>query len=752
MAAPAASGPVAEYIALLAQVPFLSAATHEDLDQIAQSAVVRRVAATKHVVNQGEFGHSMFVLLSGVLSIHAYGDDGNYLALGQLERPGDFFGEVALLGRGVRSATVRADNDAVLLEIEKRRFELITRRNEAVYQGLEKWYHVRSIATYTRLHRYLGSLPEDTIREVTAGAVMRKFGKNDTVTKAGDPADTILLVKDGVLKMVRSGGDGRLSILAYFNTHDVAGSHDASTRVYDLVALGQAEVIFLPRGPFMRLATTHPEIFSRFSKDDMHRQEALADAGKTVFGAAQAFLQEGVEVESLLVINLDRCVRCGNCVRACHSRHEFTRLDRRGPIFRRRKAIKSKRHEHLMIPSSCRHCRDPECMIGCPTGAIQRFPNGDVDINDNCIGCDNCARKCPYGNITMRPLPEKQQKDGVVKRAIKCNLCRGYSYSNCVHECPRGAVLRVDPLRYFDELALVMESEQIGALEWQQQAAIVSGKSKEKHAVKPRSTLFIWLSLVFFFAGCAAITALYAMSPAPRSGGTEMGLTFGIASATCIAIALFLGARKRLRNLPIGKLEVWTQWHMVIGVIGFFLCLAHAGFRITGVFTTILLLVFATEIVTGVLGQAIYMIVPRILTRLERSGLSKLIEDLLTEELELEKGMAEIATKAPPEIKKWTKGPLARQVGPVALRYRKAYDPEKHPNWVRKHVAVNQLPDKSRDIAERMITDACRLQDVRAQLRLHRMMKSWLILHIATAGALATFLIGHIASMLLMVL
>ncbi len=752
MGAPATTGPAAEHVRLLGKVPFLTKVAHEDLDQLAQYSVVRRYSPGGHVVVQGEFGHSMFVLVSGQLSIHAYGEDGGYLPLGGLENPGDFFGEVALLGRGVRNATVRAETETVLLEIEKRKFELIARRNESVFAELEKWYHVRSIATYTRLHRYLGELPEDVIRDVTAGAVMKKFNKNDTVARKGDKADTVLLIKDGVLKMVRPGTDGRLSILAYFNTHDIAGSHDGAVRNYDLVALGQAEVIYLARGPFMKLAQTHPDVFARFGKDDMHRQEALADAGSTVFGAAQALLQEGVEVESLLVINLDRCVRCGNCVRACHSRHEFTRLDRRGPIFRRRKALKSTRHEHLMIPSSCRHCRDPECMIGCPTGAIQRFPNGDVDINDNCIGCDNCARKCPYGNITMRPLPEAQQKDGVLKRAIKCNLCRGYEYSNCVHECPRGAVLRVDPLRYFDELALVMESEQIGALEWQKQQAVVSGKSQAKHAVKPRSTLFVWASLLFFFAACFGIGGAYWMSPAPRSGGTTWGLLFGIASAGCILVALFLGARKRMRNVPIGKLEVWTQWHMVIGVVGFLLCLAHAGFRITGVFTTILLLVFATEIVSGVIGQAIYMIVPRILTRLERHGLAKLIEDLMEEELELERATQEITLKAPPEVRAFVKGQLARQIGSVSLRYRKAYDPERHPDWVRKRVTLNQLPEKTRDVADRLIKDQCRLQDVRAQLRLHRMMKNWLILHIATAGALATFLVTHIVSMLLIVL
>jgi Fe-S-cluster-containing dehydrogenase component len=543
-----------------------------------------------------------------------------------------------------------------------------------------------------------------------------------------------------------------LSILAYFNTHDVVGCHDPEERTYDLVAIGQAEVIFLRRAAFNQLAISNPEVFKRFSKDDMHRQSALAEAGETVFGAAQAFLQEGVEVESLLVINLDRCVRCGNCVRACHARHKFTRLDRRGPIFRRRRAVKSKSHEHLLVPSSCRHCRDPECMIGCPTGAIQRFPHGDVDINDNCIGCDNCARKCPYGNISMRPLSEEEKvgREGVTKRAIKCNLCRGYSYSNCVHECPRGAVLRVDPLRYFDELALVMEAEQVDALEWQRSEAAKAGSLDSKQRVKPRSTLFVWISLLVFAALLAGLAAAYVLSPQPRNGGTHCGLIFGVIATGCIAFALLLGARKRLRNAGMGALEVWTQFHMVVGIIGFFAALAHAGFRITGVFTTLLLVIFAVEVLTGVVGQAIYMVVPRILTRLERHGLAKLIEDLLEEELEIQRGIDEIARKSAPEVGALVRGPVTRAAGGLWLRIGHGYRPERAPDQVRARVNLAQVPERSRDIIDRLVSDVCRLKDVRAQLRLHRMLKNWLVVHLATAGALVVFLVLHIAAMLLL--
>jgi CRP-like cAMP-binding protein len=348
----AVSGSTAGYVDFLGQVPFLTRVPHEDLEPLAQSSVVRRYTAGHTVVSQGEFGHSMFVLVSGALAISARGDDGAELQVGRLERPGEFFGEVALLGRGVRSATVVTTTPTELIEIEKNRFDLLARRHESALEELEKYYHARSVATYTRLHRYLGLLDEQALRAITTGAVMRKFQRDDIVCRRGEPATSVLLIKDGVVKAVRPGADGRLSILAYFNTHDVVGAHEGATRSYELVALGQAEVISLPRPAFLRLAETNPAVYAHFGKDDMQRQEALADAGKTVFSAAQAFLHEGVEVESLLVINLDRCVRCGNCVRACHARHEFTRLDRRGPIFRRRQAVTSKKHEHILIPSS----------------------------------------------------------------------------------------------------------------------------------------------------------------------------------------------------------------------------------------------------------------------------------------------------------------------------------------------------------------------------------------------------------------
>lgn len=733
---------------LLQQVPFLAEVPEEDLEALIESCVVRSYAPGQPVVEQGAFGHSMFIIIKGVLSITASLDDGTSRTLARLSTPGEFFGEFALLGRGQRSATVYSEQHSVLLEVEKRRFDLLARRYGAALASLERIYHARAISTYLSTHDFLGQLPPAELSKLMEGASMRKFARNKVVCRQGDEASTVMIVKDGVLKAVRPSTDGDLSILAYFNTHDLIGvaekdSIETVSRAYDLVALGQVEVIYLHRSLFEALESTAPEIYAKFGKSSMGADLASTDQN-TVMGFAADMLKEGVEAESLLIINLDRCVRCGNCVRACHSRHEYTRLARRGPIFRRRTSLESKKHEHILVPGSCRHCRDPECMIGCPTGAIQRYPDGDVGINDNCIGCDNCARKCPYGNISMRPLPESEHHDGITKKAIKCNLCRGHKYSNCVHECPRGAILRVDPLRYFDELSAVMSAEQQVLL----QLKAAADKDASKQRIKPRTTKFIGLSLILGVLGIGAILGVFFSSPGPHQGGTPLGLMFGVASTAMIATALFYGARKKLRRIGKGPLEWWTQFHMVIGVVGLVAALAHAGFQITGILTALLLMLFALELLTGLWGQYIYMVVPSHLTRLEREGQAKLIEDLLEERISLTSSVHELTVTLPAPIQALVKSARATAES-LSQRMKASYDKASLVDLVSRAVRAESADPRLRPTLDRLVLDLCDLGDVRAQIRLHRRLKNWLVMHLAITGMLVVFLVAHIAAMLM---
>ncbi len=727
-----------QFNTFLSKVPFLKEASKQDLQQLGESCIVRQHPQAAVIVSQASFGHSMFILLSGQVSLHSARENGSQIAVGRLVTPGAFFGEEALLGRGIRLTTAIAETDVVLLEMEQRKFALLARRTEGANAALEHSYHQRAITNFIRMHPHLCKLDPKLEALIIAGATMKTLEKDQFAWRQNTPATHVMLVADGVLKAIRTSGS-QLSVLAYFNTGDIVGAHDIRTHRYDLKTLGKAEVILIEQKAFRSLKQSAPDIYAHFHEVGPSKRGFLDGASKTFYGSVEALLHDGMEVESLLIIDLDRCVRCGNCVRACHSRHEFTRLNRRGPIIKRRKIIASNEHEHLLIPSSCRHCRDPACMIGCPTGAIRRNPNGEVEINEDCIGCDNCARKCPYGNISMRPVPPSKQTGNVTKKAIKCDLCKGYEYSNCVHECPRGALLRVNPMEHFDELALVLGADQGLADELLSKKRRAPAQSYRR----PMPVILVFLGLLF---GPVVISTAYSMAPS-HSAASPTGLTFGIISAACIFLALLLGARKKFNNHGLGRAETWTLLHIVIGALGLLTALAHANFTITGVSTTLLMLLFLFEFGTGVLGQLLYSYVPKILTHIEKHGDAKLVEDLHEERRLLREGLDEFLRKQPKNVRNYARK-LKRLAGSPAKRLSKRFDSKEHVAMLQAKYVVPLELIEFKPTLDRVLLDYCNLATVTAQIRLHHLLKQWLVVHLATAAALTVFLVLHIVTML----
>lgn len=168
--------------------------------------------------------------------------------------------------------------------------------------------------------------------------------------------------------------------------------------------------------------------------------------------------------QELLVLDLEKCTRCDECVRACADSHEgVTRVVRDGPRF-----------GHFLVAVSCRSCHDPYCLTGCPVDAIHRKGHAlEIQIDDHCIGCGLCGHNCPYGSIHMvehaedgsiREVPRTEwgapgKADvavvgdaglgGSPKRkarlaAKNCDLCHGSSSGpRCVYACPHDAAHRL---------------------------------------------------------------------------------------------------------------------------------------------------------------------------------------------------------------------------------------------------------------------------------------------------------------------
>ena len=113
--------------------------------------------------------------------------------------------------------------------------------------------------------------------------------------------------------------------------------------------------------------------------------------------------------------------------------------------------LEGERFDRFLVPSACRSCHDPLCLIGCPVDAIHRhrpddprYPGGQglaIVIEPWCIGCGLCARNCPYGSIHMLENPPKA---AVPQLATNCDLCESLDGNpRCVHACPHDAAHRM---------------------------------------------------------------------------------------------------------------------------------------------------------------------------------------------------------------------------------------------------------------------------------------------------------------------
>jgi CRP-like cAMP-binding protein len=107
---------VSRKIAHLGAVPLFSSCSRRDFQKLAAAADEVTLKAGTVLVEQGRRGHEFFLIIEGQAVVRRNGWDVTVLTQGQ------HFGELALLGKGQRDATVVADTNMVLLVLGRREF------------------------------------------------------------------------------------------------------------------------------------------------------------------------------------------------------------------------------------------------------------------------------------------------------------------------------------------------------------------------------------------------------------------------------------------------------------------------------------------------------------------------------------------------------------------------------------------------------------------------------------------------------
>src|SRR6266851_6596668 len=353
-----------------------------------------------------------------------------------------------------RSATVRAVEETEVLEM-LRNVLYILQRSKRFRTQLDRTYRERALDSHLRRVPVFASLTDEFLNRLRDHVELSRIEPGQVICRQGEPADSFYLVRIGFVKVTQAfpGGEMVVAYLGRGSYFGEIGLLGEGLRVATCTALDHVELVRIRAEDFHAMLKRFPEVRQMLGNVARSRLEANRERLEKV-GTVQLddFLNRGLmEAQSLLLIDLERCTRCDLCVRACAAAHEgVTRLVRDGL-----------RYDKYLVATSCRSCRDPLCMVGCPVGAIRRRDSLEIMIEDWCIGCGLCAKNCPYGNINMHSFAAQpsdhevdhehpgQKKAVVQKKATTCDLCTEHAEPNCVYACPHDAAHRVEPRDFF---------------------------------------------------------------------------------------------------------------------------------------------------------------------------------------------------------------------------------------------------------------------------------------------------------------
>ncbi|HEX5708167.1 MAG TPA: cyclic nucleotide-binding domain-containing protein [Pyrinomonadaceae bacterium] len=751
----------------------------------------------EEVVRQGDWGgNTFFIPVEGKLDVSVSDGEGGEERVGEISA-GVSFGEMSVLAGVPRNATVRAALEgSTVLEVTRPALRLL-RKLPRFGRQLDQTYRKHGLGrTLAEVRQVTGDVFDDALIErLGRAARFVVYGKHHVLFREGDPVDRVYFVRDGWVRRVSGHADAAVGVSALAAGLDAGAAIDflgagnclglegvaADTEwAYTATVLQRTEVFevsipHLRADPSLRDAVERA--FRDFSDVDEDPRPAPAEDRRATAATEREIATGVIDGTNLLVMDMDKCVRCGNCSLACHKVHGQSRLLRRGIHIERPARLGGNSAEHVLSPSVCMHCQDPECLTGCPTGAIGRFEGGQIDINpQTCIGCGDCATQCPYNAISMIPrrasapqppswrtrasallkLAPPQMPASVTETenllAAKCNLCdntpmnpksaRGHRYS-CEENCPTGALVRVNPREYFAEAGA-----RIGLVYRDRTHAI--GRNIHKRDTPALLWhvfgILLTLAVAFAFARWLMRTGLDELLGA-SSWLTIRWLT-GFVGLAALALVMTYPVRKQIYRRRAGPLRYWTLMHVYAGLVAGVVLLMHGGRSTGGLLTSLLMVSFDLTILTGLLGVACYLVLPRVMTSIEGEPL--LVEDLRARRDELREQLGRIGAETDASLRELVARRVRRRFLslPFLLRqYVRREDLKTLLAEAREEFEAEAaaLPGtQSRRTLLEAVETAVTLRRVESLVYLHQLLKLWLAPHVVATSLMLALMIVHI--------
>lgn len=463
-------------------------------------------------------------------------------------------------------------------------------------------------------------------------------------------------------KNLATFGEGEL-----FNTEAIPAADGRRCAFY---AVEPSELIVVAKMRMAALTSRHAFFAQRLRRAVEIARGRLAGIQGIKQEILDFYVRHGLSVaETLRVRQIDRCIECKECEKACEERYGHKRLQIFGP-----------RLGMLDFVYACRTCTDQRCVSPCNYDSIKYDTRRrEVVINEaTCTGCASCAEACPYGSIEMVDLEDPRERgfrlrlerDGslvwgegtgrkvaTTKVASKCDHCASYTDQACIAHCPTGALIEIKPADLFQdkgELArqmarsgfdqtVVVDARDMLPSEPFEKGLGITDFADAKVKQRRINPAVIWgLGLGAFFVALGeillrlfkptlsvqyAIFRLSGLEPEIARlkvnfrPGCDLAVNLGYVGTALLVIATLYPMRKRSRLLQrLGSSASWFDFHMMGGVVGPLFITLHSAMKLDN-WVSFAYWSMIMVVVSGVIGRYLMVQVPEMLHGLELEAL-----------------------------------------------------------------------------------------------------------------------------------
>lgn len=180
----------------LRRAAFFRFLPEERFDDVVDLLIERSYEFGEVIVRQGEAGDAYYLLVSGRARVVKETEGGEDLALDTL-RPGDEFGEQALINSDSRNATVRCSTTVKVLRLGRDDFLELVDRFPEVRNAIETVTKYRTLRRFLFENSNFGRLPERVLKALIDKLTRCEFPQGTAIIQQGEPAGPMFILESG---------------------------------------------------------------------------------------------------------------------------------------------------------------------------------------------------------------------------------------------------------------------------------------------------------------------------------------------------------------------------------------------------------------------------------------------------------------------------------------------------------------------------------------------------------------------------